>query len=541
VKLLLKLHLPKMIKLYIVGIALAIPFFLQAQKYDDTWLMCDSGLKFNYNSGFNWQQIPFTQGFTYFRANASISDSAGNLQWYTNGFKIMNRNAQVMQGGDSINYNYNTYRYLFSYQYSGYPVQYGCMGLPYPGKQNRWLLLSTFMHLESITSWAYQKYIKTCEIDMNANGGLGAVIAKDVIGSPAGRYGADIKAVQHANGRDWWVVNTDLGKYCYNVYLLDTSGFHFKQKYCVATDTFEYLPPICFSEDGKYLISASKLDPGVSYPNQQHSIMIMNFDRCTGAISLKERISTDYMYNTENLTPWFPPDHPTYERDAALSGVAVSSNSRYLYVVNTVRIYQYDLQASTIASTRVQVAQFDGHKDTTGLGSWSTFYLTQIAPDGKIYISNGGQSRYMHVIDQPNEAGLACNVLPHSIFLPLNNYLTIPNYPNPAHDVIHITITPSVQPRHSEHSEESPTNNPNGISPYGVNDEKNLSIIIYNTEGQAMQLSPSLPVIPIGSEQSQANTDTYTINIAHLPRGRYLVSLINTKNEIMGSSKFVKQ
>jgi hypothetical protein len=230
-----------------------------------------------------------------------------------------------------------------------------------------------------------------------------------------------------------------------------------------------------------------------------------------------------------------------------------------LYVVNTVRIYQYDLQASTIASTRVQVAQFDGHKDTTGLGSWSTFYLTQIAPDGKIYISNGGQSRYMHVIDQPNEAGLACNVLPHSIFLPLNNYLTIPNYPNyrlgaqteqcitgvqsviptegrnlvlypnPAHDVIHITITPS------EHSEESPTNNPNGISPYGVNDEKNLSIVIYNTEGQAMQLSPSLPVIPSGSDESLTDNNTYTINIARLPKGLYFLKIGNN------SAKFVKQ
>jgi hypothetical protein len=314
-----------MIKLYIVGIALAIPFFLNAQRHDNIWFLNDAaGLKINFTSNnFNLQQIPFTQGFTYWRANTSISDSAGNLQWYSNGSKIMNRNAQVMQGGDSINYDYLNDLWYGSYS-NGSAVQYGCIGLPYPGKQNRWLLLSTFITKESNNTWAYQKYIKTCEIDMNANGGLGAVIAKDVIGSPAGRYGADIKAVQHANGRDWWVVNTDLGKYCYNVYLLDTSGFHFKQKYCVATDTFEYLPPICFSEDGKYLISASKLDPGVSYPNQQHAIMIMNFDRCTGAISLKERISTDYMYNTENLTPWFPPDHPTYERDALLSGVAVS-------------------------------------------------------------------------------------------------------------------------------------------------------------------------------------------------------------------------
>jgi hypothetical protein len=107
-------------------------------------------------------------------------------------------------------------------------------------------------------------------------------------------------------------------------------------------------------------------------------------------------------------------------------------------------------------------------------------------------------------------------------------------YPNPAHDVIHITITPSVQPRHSEHSEESPTNNPNGISPYGVNDEKNLSIIIYNTEGQAMQLSPSLPVIPSGNDESLTDNNTYTINIARLPKGLYFLKIGNN------SAKFVK-
>jgi hypothetical protein len=110
-----------MIKLYIVGIALAIPFFLKGQQYDNNWVIntnyIDSNIIINFNNDLTINKVK--NNIHYWRANTSISDSAGNLLWYSNGSKIMNRNAQIMQGGDSINYDYGTYDWYGSYHTFG--------------------------------------------------------------------------------------------------------------------------------------------------------------------------------------------------------------------------------------------------------------------------------------------------------------------------------------------------------------------------------------------------------------------------------------
>jgi hypothetical protein len=53
----------------------------------------------------------------------------------------------------------------------------------------------------------------------------------------------------------------------------------------------------------------------------------------------------------------------------------------------------------------------------------------QLAPDNRIYIV-AGSMYYYHVIENPNEAGIACNVNQHSFRLPTLNVFSIPNFPN---------------------------------------------------------------------------------------------------------------
>ena len=58
------------------------------------------------------------------------------------------------------------------------------------------------------------------------------------------------------------------------------------------------------------------------------------------------------------------------------------------------------------------------------------FYSLQLAPDNKIYICvSNYNSPYLHTIESPDSAGLACSVQQHSVRLPVfNNYL-LPNMP----------------------------------------------------------------------------------------------------------------
>ena len=116
------------------------------------------------------------------------------------------------------------------------------------------------------------------------------------------------------------------------------------------------------------------------------------------------------------------PDFP------APGGAAFSSDSRYLYIAKWDSLYQFDMQAPDIFASRTLVGSYDGFLDERGLAT--RFFMLQLAPDGKIYISTSNyNSKYIHVIHQPNEAGTACQFEQRAIKLPAFNKFSLPNFP----------------------------------------------------------------------------------------------------------------
>jgi hypothetical protein len=156
-----------------------------------------------------------------------------------------------------------------------------------------------------------------------------------------------------------------------------------------------------FSPDGsKYAIHDIRFDPF-------SAIDIYDFDRCDGQLTHLEHFELD---DTTGLS----------------GGVAISPDSRYLYVITRLNIYQYDLQASDIQATQTVVASYDGY-----IAYWfdSAFNAGQLAPDGKIYLASSSSDTVMHVIQSPNQPGLACHVTQHSLALPTLNEKSVPNLP----------------------------------------------------------------------------------------------------------------
>ncbi|MBK7109633.1 MAG: hypothetical protein IPH61_11015 [Bacteroidetes bacterium] len=69
-----------------------------SQSYNNNWAFGDScGL--NFSSG---EPVFFETVMESFEACASISDSAGNLLFYTNGEKVWNKNHEVMPNGEGL-------------------------------------------------------------------------------------------------------------------------------------------------------------------------------------------------------------------------------------------------------------------------------------------------------------------------------------------------------------------------------------------------------------------------------------------------------
>jgi hypothetical protein len=106
-------------------------------------------------------------------------------------------------------------------------------------------------------------------------------------------------------------------------------------------------------------------------------------------------------------------------------GCAFSANSRFLYINTLTQIFQFDtwapdLEASEILIDTVPLYQSDP--------DW--FAISTLAPDNKIYFSTYNSIKALHVINQPDSLGLACNFVEKGLTLPMYNIYSIPNAPN---------------------------------------------------------------------------------------------------------------
>ncbi|HMG15901.1 MAG TPA: T9SS type A sorting domain-containing protein, partial [Saprospiraceae bacterium] len=60
----------------------------------------------------------------------------------------------------------------------------------------------------------------------------------------------------------------------------------------------------------------------------------------------------------------------------------------------------------------------------------SNFFYMQNGPDGKIYMCTLNGETVLHVINNPDEKGKACNFTQHSVQLIGPNSFSLPNFPN---------------------------------------------------------------------------------------------------------------
>lgn len=89
-------------------------------------------------------------------------------------------------------------------------------------------------------------------------------------------------------------------------------------------------------------------------------ISIYDFDRCNGLL-----------YDLAQIN---------YNDTAFSGGVAISPNSRFLYVSSYRYVYQYDLWEEDIEASKEVVAVYDGFH-SPGPPLSTTFFLCQLAPD----------------------------------------------------------------------------------------------------------------------------------------------------------------
>lgn len=292
---------------------------------------------------------------------ASISDTNGDLLFYTDGVKIWNKNHTVMPNGSGLMGNVSTSQ--------------SAIIVPKPGSNNLYYVFTLDYEV-------HPNGFRYSIVDINLNGGLGDVTSSKniLIYTPSDEK---LTATKHSNGTDYWIVTHGWNNNTFYSYQLTAAGLSAtpvtsNAGVVVTGNTDVVFGCMKISPDG------SKLAVARVTPCSE----VMDFDTSTGIVSNSQIIYT-------GLSGY---------------GIEFSPNSRVLYFtvagVAPYQIYQYDLTNPNVASTSVTVYN-SGVAGTCAL---------QLGPNNKIYIAEAGRS-YLGSIDSPDVIGMGCNIQVNSVDL----------------------------------------------------------------------------------------------------------------------------
>lgn len=325
----------------------------------------------------------------YYRTSTNITNAEGELLFSTNGAFVANALGDTMVNGSGLNPSWYTSQYP-----EGLSIPQGVLIIPKPEDPDLYYLFHIPVDVWASVS-ALQFYYSV--IDMSLDDGLGAVVAKNQVLFVDELNSGKISSVRHANGRDWWVFIHKLNSDLYYRILVTPSGF--------AVDGTQAIGPVHPPDAGQVCFSPQ----GDRYAYFYESLELLPFDRCTG------------MFDEPLLV--------TGEQFEPGRGVAFSPNGRYLYISTVLDLYQFDTGADDIAASEVHIAHWDSTYSPFPPFA-ALFSNMQLAPDGKIYIGTGNGTDVLHVIHNPDEPGLACNMEQHGIQLERYFSNSLPNHPN---------------------------------------------------------------------------------------------------------------
>ena len=323
------------------------------------------------------------------------------MLFYTNGIHIANGLGEIMENGDSLNPGF----FFSQYYNSGYIQPQGAIALLKPESDSIAFLFHMDVDINEDFTEIFSGKFYFSLINLAQNNGLGRVVQKNNILFDTLMDTGKITAVKHANGRDWWLIIREFSSNRFPAFLLSPAGVSLHNIQTIGDSIPSgSIGQAIFSPDGTKYVHVN-LHGARGTPID---VSIFDFDRCTGQL-----------YN---------PIQFNYVDSAACLGAAISPNSRFLYVSSWIKVYQYDLWAADIEASRITVAEWDGFADEGFFAN--TFYLAQLAPDGKIYINSNNSTRHLHVINHPDSLGLACEVCQHCVELPSWNSFSMPNFPS---------------------------------------------------------------------------------------------------------------
>ncbi len=370
----------KILILWVCQIFLVISLYSQHQA--DNWIFGNwAGLEFNEGEPMAWLPETYEEGFD----NGTImSDSSGNLLFYSNGRKVWNQDGDIMLNGDNI--------------LPGGSWSQSAISFQVPGTENQYYIFT-------VSDWNSPKGLYYSLIDMSLAGGLGGVTEIKNIEYEAGAWAHDRQFVTRTRSGDaYWVVTRLYNDDRYISISVDHEGVHPDPVYS-ATGVFrEFINGdggnIKISPDKNYLVNGHEAS---GLPIQYH--YLKSFEICTFNSETGE-IDYLYMINKKDNTGGF----------IAANSCEFSPDSKYLYLTfynfGYHYIYQYETKYITDSTSFINSAIEISSAAGTNL---------QLSNDGKIYVSTPSDipnyQDFIGVINDPWKKGLECDYINNGVYL----------------------------------------------------------------------------------------------------------------------------
>ena len=324
-----------------------------AQKEANIWYFGrQAGLDFNSGS-----PVALTDGQMETQEGcATISNADGELLFYTDGIKVWNRNHQVMSNGEGLLGHDSSTQ-------SATIVQK-------PGSSNLYYVFT-------IDEIAQEDGFRYSIVDITLNNGLGDVTNdKNVlVYAPTCEK---IAIIKKSNNTDYWIVTHGFGDNKFYTHSLTATGFNSTPVIstigAIVDDYDKLRGYMKISPDGSKLAVANTI-----YNTENIALELFDFNTTSGLVTNSRTIM---------------------KGELGLYGVEFSPNSEVLYTSNftTFNVYQFDLNAPDIPSTKFVLNSFNG--SPSGM---------QLGPDGKLYI-NVLLGDKLSVINSPNTIGPLCDL-----------------------------------------------------------------------------------------------------------------------------------
>lgn len=318
---------------------------------------------------------------------ASVSNTNGDLLFYTNGVTVYNKLNQVMMNGTG----------LMGHQSS----THSALIVPNPGNANRYYIFTADAGpYENPPNDGFRYSL----VDMTMDNGNGAVITthKNILLMDS--CTEKIAATLHGNGTDYWVVTHRWKSNAFYAYTISGSGIG--APVISSTGSFHTgnddntIGQMKFNPQGNKLALAVYLDGYYE---------LFEFDNNTGAV-----------FNPVQLN--IPTNISSY-------GVEFSPSGSLLYVTTAFfgEVYQFDISSGNAQQIQASMMQVGMSAVTNG--------SFQLAIDGKIYLAHDNPitqgHAYLSVIENPDAAGPACSFSYNNFYLGNSkSLLGLPSFPS---------------------------------------------------------------------------------------------------------------